>query len=298
MTNPIYGIKVAKPGFDVKTATDQQLAFSSEFDTLKIKQQGTGQLTDTSRTVTIAHNLGYVPTFMVHTQFSSDGAYFISPLINTQPFFFPANNGEILTWADSTNLYVKAQSGVGKTLQYMGNKDDIYSNFLGTTDSFLVGNSATYGSLKGAIRFPNVQVNQGATLYQAILHLYYWEKGSGSGNLQYICKGFDEDNTANFSGGDPWGRSTTSASVSSSASLGSAPTEFTINVKGIVEEIIGRSGWSKGNAVGLQVDNNSSPSDVWMHGLYSGYESSSYLELMTTSVLANFKYTIFYNKIV
>lgn len=36
-----YGLKIAKPGIDVTTATDDQLAFSSAFDTLRVVKTGT-----------------------------------------------------------------------------------------------------------------------------------------------------------------------------------------------------------------------------------------------------------------
>lgn len=82
-----FGIEVSQPGHDVRTASPSNLAFSSKYQTLKIHQQGSGTMTHSGgRTVTINHNLGYVPQFLVHSQLdqyslASDVAddYWISP---------------------------------------------------------------------------------------------------------------------------------------------------------------------------------------------------------------------------
>ena len=68
-----YGIKIAKPGFDAKTAGLNNLIFHSGYPFLKIKQTGRGSITYTNDTagtdmlVTI-HNLGYDPLFRFMTQ--------------------------------------------------------------------------------------------------------------------------------------------------------------------------------------------------------------------------------------
>jgi len=41
MTNS-HGIKVSRPGFDVKTAAPNELSFSSAYKTLKVASSGTG----------------------------------------------------------------------------------------------------------------------------------------------------------------------------------------------------------------------------------------------------------------
>jgi len=60
-----YGIKISKEGVDVKTATDEQLAFSSKYLVSKVVQNGTFSINvispDTDYTTTIYHNLGYRP---------------------------------------------------------------------------------------------------------------------------------------------------------------------------------------------------------------------------------------------
>ena len=60
-----YGIKVSRKGYDVKTASDKQLAFSSQWPLLPIEAEGTYNIASGTQTYTIYnHNLGYVPVFM------------------------------------------------------------------------------------------------------------------------------------------------------------------------------------------------------------------------------------------
>src|SRR3990167_443427 len=61
-----FKIKMSQPGIDVFTATDDQLAISSDFNSFKIVATGTvgvsGTYFDQTTTLgTVTHNLGYVP---------------------------------------------------------------------------------------------------------------------------------------------------------------------------------------------------------------------------------------------
>lgn len=84
-------VKLAQPGYDVHTASDENLIFSSEWPLLKIYKQGPFKLTADgfSQNVLAEHNLGYVPMFM----------YFGNNIINnwldnTTPEFLTATIGE------------------------------------------------------------------------------------------------------------------------------------------------------------------------------------------------------------
>lgn len=59
-----WGIKISKPGIDVKTATDSQLVMSSEFNMLKTAKVG-------STTGNVAHDLAYVPIYFAMSKISS-----------------------------------------------------------------------------------------------------------------------------------------------------------------------------------------------------------------------------------
>jgi len=68
-----YGIKMSKPGKDVKTAGLKDLIFLSTKPVLKIKQSGTGSISYThdgsSNDILVAtHSLGYIPMFMLMMQ--------------------------------------------------------------------------------------------------------------------------------------------------------------------------------------------------------------------------------------
>lgn len=79
-----YGIKVAKPGKDVTTATDADLAFSSAFDSLKVVKTGDISFVyDDTNTLTpqasLVHGLGFVPVGFVYIKdIDAPGSY--SPL--------------------------------------------------------------------------------------------------------------------------------------------------------------------------------------------------------------------------
>lgn len=59
-----WGIKVSKPGFDVKTCDDKDLVMSSKFNQLKVASVG---LTSTS----YSHGLSYTPVFFSANQATS-----------------------------------------------------------------------------------------------------------------------------------------------------------------------------------------------------------------------------------
>jgi len=60
-----YGLKISRSGFDVKTALDDKLSFSSEYKGLRIAQEGRVSLTAGANHIVIDHNLGYKPFSIV-----------------------------------------------------------------------------------------------------------------------------------------------------------------------------------------------------------------------------------------
>jgi hypothetical protein len=95
-----YGIKVAEPDFDVRTAEDKNLSLKSGLTLLKVAKQGTIDLD--ADWVTVAHNLGYVPQFLVFLKDTSATPDKIS--LGTADL----NNG--LARADTSNLYIGRMS--------------------------------------------------------------------------------------------------------------------------------------------------------------------------------------------
>jgi hypothetical protein len=68
-----YGIRISKPGYDVKTTDDINCVLSSSFFNQIIHQVGI----DTSGydTINISHNLGYIPSYLCFTKESSSDTY-------------------------------------------------------------------------------------------------------------------------------------------------------------------------------------------------------------------------------
>ncbi len=100
------GKKFSKNGFDVKSAADKDLQFSTKFNTYKVKAQaafsGTINNGDFFTTVTIAHGLSYIPQAYV----------ILKPTASTR-IILPYNNpqsgyGSIYGnfYTDGTNLIV------------------------------------------------------------------------------------------------------------------------------------------------------------------------------------------------
>lgn len=313
-----YGIKVSKPGYDVKTAAANNLVFSSEYSTLRVKQQGSGTVKhSTGRTVTIAHNLGYVPMFLVHSTpaelwsygggFYQSGDYFINPVVPVVTGACHLGRG-VTAYADDTNLYIEVEDDVGWDYFHPStsvSEDYAYEYNSGGywTDYTIVGYSSSSSSaMKGAMRFNNVDISQGTSLVRAEWGFYITDR-DGSSNVKTTIYGIDEDNTGAFNSGTAaTARTKTSASSSPicDSGLGSGSL-WRVGVKNQVQEIINRGGWSSGNSLGLIIEDNGTNTsegnlikDYGSGGFYCQYSS---LRTMTNDDLIDYKYTIFYNKI-
>lgn len=303
------GIEISKPTKNVLTCENRDKIFSSEFQDLRIFQQGAGLLSHTNRLFTINHGLGYVPAFLVHTQteggyWITDTDYVISPHI---PIVTGADylDRQIIAWADKQNLYVKAQTNFGvahyslssTTLaECLANEDD------GGYDAgwWETGNG-TDGVNDGATRFGSITLANSQSIYNAQLNLYIGGR-NGSGEVKMLVSGIDEDNTLNFNAGTAaTARTKTTANTASNSTL-SVGNTLGVDVTSIVSEIISRAGWSSGNAMGfIMNDNGTTANNTYYEDSFSGvwgvYSSYTNLQIIPTFNLARFKYTIFLNKI-
>ncbi len=126
-----YGIKISKAGFSVLTATPDQLIASSKYNMLKVHAAATLTKNITGapkeETYTIAHNLGYVPIYICRTVIPAS----LSGYGAAVAYWQPTSSGspvEVLYWADTTNLYIRARynnDGTGYKFQYQIFKDKI-----------------------------------------------------------------------------------------------------------------------------------------------------------------------------
>ena len=152
-------------------------------------------------------------------------------------------------------LHIEYTSGVVEVYPAHSN-DDAEENSSGgmyrnSSDLELVNESTdqTIG-----IRFPNVTVPQGAVITNAYLEFTVDETPTGTTNL--TIKGEAGDNAARFAGGnnDITNRTTTGASVAWNDipvwdTAGVAKQSPSISA--VIQEIVGRAGWSSGNALAV-----------------------------------------------
>ena len=105
-----YGLKVSKAGYSVLTTTDNNLVYSSKFDTLRVFASGSGYITadyPNTTIVTITHSLGYRPAFVVYSEVDSgfggaDGKFFMLPLT-----WAIGGDASIAVYCDSTYLKIR-----------------------------------------------------------------------------------------------------------------------------------------------------------------------------------------------
>lgn len=287
-----HGLKISKPGVNVLEAEPEELVFSSKYKTMRIESRGSGTVNSSvsSGLVTIPHRLGYVPMFMVHVDPNQTGNYVMAPYKST------SGNQVLSTYADETNLYIKATADTTTSTYTIGDIDDNMAREVSGVGTFTggwgVGQTSGGGIYYGAVRFTGVA---STNFISASLSLYI-DTRDGTGDVKMTLWGIDEDNTAAFDTGTPaTGRTKTTASDNLQSNFG-AGNIWEFDATDQVAEIFGRGGWSSGNALGLQFwDNGTAVNNVY-YQLGSGTNTT--LEVVgSTSTVANYKYTIFKNQL-
>ena len=110
-----YVIKLSKPGFNVNTATDKQLALSSELNHLKTSTSSSFQKTGDG-TQTVAHGLGYQPLVICYFRdtVTNNTRWYISmsgaPSVSPARFSAPCN---VSVYVDATNVYLNVTGNAG-----------------------------------------------------------------------------------------------------------------------------------------------------------------------------------------
>lgn len=91
-----FGIKVAQPGFDVRSAAERNLSLYTKYPIDKIAFDEDAELQvyelDIFASMTIEHNLGYKPRVLAYIQndVGSSGRHLVK---GYDPFAFPAGDG-------------------------------------------------------------------------------------------------------------------------------------------------------------------------------------------------------------
>lgn len=102
-----YGLKISKDGKDVKSANILEQTFNSEKNSIKIITDGfTTSTASGSRTVNIAHNLPFIPGFLVYFEVDSSGSWFFDGTEEDISGKLVSVNAQ----ADSTNLVLSIYS--------------------------------------------------------------------------------------------------------------------------------------------------------------------------------------------
>lgn len=299
-----YGMKVSRPGYDVKTAEPYELAFSSKYQTLKVHSQHSGQIYDsTGRTAIISHGLGYVPMFFVHGNpyWETSGRYFLAPFVENGTILWPGQS-HFYAYADSSNIYIKVSDDFGWYGVSSNGAADCFSawwtGFGGgcVNGRIQIGRDATYETEYGAVRFLNIARAKSANVYRARLAIRIGTR-SGSSTIPVKLWGINEDNCPAFGCGPTMGLTTANYTESIDGSLGSGSVWAT-DVTNIFNEIINRGAWSSGNAMGFIIRDNgaSATNDIWSFAAYETGETA--IRWLPQNLLLNYKCTIYKNKII
>jgi len=138
-----YGLKISKDGVDVKTATDDQLVFTTKYSMLKIAKVGTLTFNFTTNYAetnnytlgTVAHGFDYTPAFITYFNFNYIASpYSILPLYLFNGDIFMGNYTEaaFTAYTDSTNIVFRLsikKTGSGKTFAF-NTKSIIYKYYI------------------------------------------------------------------------------------------------------------------------------------------------------------------------
>lgn len=125
------GFKIAKAGYDIKTAGIENLVLDINYPLLKIKEIVSGSYNTSGDIVINIHDLGYIPQFKLFAQIQ-DGDIFPSGIdtdfvecpvsrVNTRSARgFPTAYFNYIPYADTTKLYLNINSfSAGSPLNYI-----------------------------------------------------------------------------------------------------------------------------------------------------------------------------------
>jgi hypothetical protein len=260
-----WGIKVTKTGKGVTSTDLRDLLMHSNYSMFKYHLDTTTTMTinaaDTSKTVTVPHNLGYVPAFLVY---SNDSTY--TTLLPQRRSYYTGEDEHIFATADSTNIYItwKSTTPLYRQTYYAS---DSWSSAIERYYTSIGDYGDPFGGLSCAILFSGLSITKTETITSATLDFSVVSKGSNN-NVKMKTYGIDEDNTSSF-GGYPLGRTTTSAYKEQEQSSASTPFSFGINVIDMFNEVRTRGGWASGNNMGFLMFNNGTTTGAYFLGGYS-----------------------------
>jgi hypothetical protein len=171
-----------------------------------------------------------------------------------------ASNTVQLTTNSSGSTYYGSMA-----VQLNAGNDDAHENSAGgsfsstTTAVYLSSNSVSSARYNGGFIFDNVSIPHGATITSANISSYVFSTSFDDANVKIY--GNDLDNANNFTTeADVTSRICTTAYTSwVSNSLGTG-WKTSPNISTVIQEIVDRASWTKGNSLGIIVKGNSNTS--------------------------------------
>lgn len=276
-----YGIRVSKEGKEVSSTDIRDFILHSDYSMFKIHTVSSGNITINSGvqtgSVDIAHNLGYVPAFLVY----EDGQLFPST---------------VTAYATTEKIHIAKDLGspYNQTTFY-GNNNDWYDDRFGSRRYVDFGN-VDYAH-NGALRFGNVTVAQGAAVSSAVIDVTCVSRVDGGENVKFKVYGIDEDNTGDFSS-SPMGRDKTTAFKTMDQDIIPVGESFGIDVKDEVKEIVDRANWAYGNNMGfLYFDNGTTNGNKMEDNDEGTYPLLTIVVTGTGSVTYYYKVVVFKDRI-
>jgi len=296
-----YGIKASRTTIDVKNAGINDLIMHSEYPMFKYHGIYTSSVIfnpgDSTKTTSITHGLGYVPSFLAYGVRSDDNATFIIPSL---PYGDTSPDNYTVVWADTDKIYFKTNITNGWNRWNSANfySDTAYfdlavNDFPDPGDWFGVvfGRPSGWDGKSSAWRIQDVDINKNESLTAATLEINHIFT-VGSQDTKYLVFGIDEDNCpSNFSTSS----TKTSASDARNQSAIGGYWNFGTDVLDQVNEIISRNGWQYGNDMGFILNDNSSPDGNWLGANESCYCSLNILK--SGNLTVNYKVIVFKDKI-
>lgn len=285
-----YGIKISKSGAAISSSDFRDLILHSNYSMFKYHSDTSPTMTlnagDTTKTVSFAHGLGYVPAFISYM--NTDGAIMMLPNRRT---YYTGEDEHIFSYADSTNIYITWRSAVPYNQQIIY-ASDVWNTWDNSNSAFEIGREGSTG-YSGAMRFMGVNVAAGDTIsYAKIQIVTTWKLGSEPSYFRWVNYGIDEDNTGSFN--DPMGRTRTDATSTQTRTVPvNIGDTVEIDAVSMMNEIKGRAGWSSGNAMGFLMFEQDSNNDA---AIMSG--TSSFLQFTKSGSLEmGFRVIVFKDKI-
>lgn len=289
-------LKIVEPGKSLNSTDPRDFkVWLPNCPCLKIHEVKSGSTTinagGTSGSVTISHNLGYVPAFLVYKE---DYGWELFP-----------NGTEAYATTSSIVITTRlAEPYNQETVEYLYHPAQYWYEYPGSVDSvgMVVSGTVLSHVYQSAMWFQNIYVPQGKTIDSASFE-FKDVFTAGSNDIKFKIFGIDEDDTADLGGGFPGGRPKTDNYNTKTQSQIHSTFNFGDNFKNIVQEIVNRGGWSSGNSMAFTIENNGTENSEYMAFLRSGFTNDkleltiSYTDITPGTLTTNYKVVILKDKI-